>query len=60
MINGFGKLIVPGPKSQLCQVAGIDGVGNCTASAGWGAMESGAGSSLLLERHMVIVYSLVL
>ena len=59
MINGFGKSIALRPKFKLCQVAVIDGVGNWTAPEEWGSMESMMGSSLLLERHTAIFYSLV-
>ena len=47
MINGFSKLITLGPKSQLCQVVGINGAGNWTASGEWGVMEPGTVLSLL-------------
>ena len=42
-MNGFRKLFGPVPKYQLCQVTGLDDVGNWMASVGCVSMESGMG-----------------
>ena len=43
VMNGFGRLIVLVPNSQLCQVAGIDSFGNWTVLGRWFTIELGTG-----------------